>query len=154
MDEESAPETSSASSIAAERLHSLTPATGWAVMMVDDLHGWREWQRLESRMRGRAGDEDAAALKRELLELQKTLELEVRLVVSWAVRSRPDQDDEVVPLVPVETRLMTADAVEGRLQVVKLLSFSWLDEDERRFLNRDGVFRRKLEWFADKRIEA
>jgi hypothetical protein len=153
MDEES--ESSSESVvIASERLHSLTPASGWAVMMVDDLHGWREWQRLESRMRGRGGDEDAAALKRELIELQKTLEVEVRLVVSWAVRTRPDQDDEVVPLVPVETRLITADAVEGRLQVVKLLSFSWLDEDERRFLNRDGMFRRKLEWFAEKRIEA
>lgn len=154
MDEQAEPESSSAITIASDRLHSLTPASGWAVMLVDDLHAWREWQRLESRMRGRAGDEDAASLKREIAELQKSLEVEIRIVVSWAVRSRPDQDDEVVPLVPVETRLTAADAVEGRLQVVRLLSFSWLDEDERRFLNRDGVFRRKLEWFADKRIEA
>lgn len=153
MDEQSESDSSSVA-IASDRLHSLTPATGWAVLMVDDLHGWREWQRLESRMRGRGGDEDAASLKRELAELQKTLEVEVRLVVSWAVRSRPDQDDEVVPLVPVETRLAPADVVEARLQVVRLLSFNWLDEDERRFLNRDGMFRRKLEWFTDKRTEA
>lgn len=152
MDEQA--ETSEPIVIAAERLHSLTPATGWAVLLVDDLHAWREWHRLESRARGRSDDPDAAALKREIAELHKTLELEVRLVVSWAVRTRGETDDEIVPLVPIEARLVPADAVEGRLQVVKLLSFSWFDEDERRFLNRDGVMRRKLEWFADKRIEA
>ena len=140
--------------VAAERIHSLTPATGWTVMLIDDLHGWREWERLESRLRGRSDDPDAGTIKREIAELYKTVELQVRLVVSWAVRSRPDSDDEVVALVPTEARLVPADAVESGLQIVKLLSFSWFDEDERRYLIRDGVLRRKLEWFADKRLEA
>ena len=80
----------------AERIHSLSPASGWTVLLIDDLHGWREWERLESRLRGRGDDGDAAAIRREIAELYKTLELQVRLIVSWAVRSRPDTDDETV----------------------------------------------------------
>ena len=143
-----------AGSVAAERLSSLTPTEGWVVMMTDDLHGWRNWLRLESRLRGRSGDEDEIAdVKKEIAELVKQVELEFRPVIMWAVRSRADQDDEVVPLVPTDGGLVPADAVEAGKQVIKLASWVFLDEDERRFVLRDGVLRRKLEWYGDKRLD-
>lgn len=149
-DSEPAPESESVS-IASDRLSSLTPAQGWLVLLVDDLHGWRDWQRLESRLRGRSDADDADEIKKEIAELLTRVELEVRPVIMWAVRSHPDRDDEIVALVPTETGLVPADTADSGRHVLKLMTEYFLDEDERRAAMRDGFIRRKLEWYSDKR---
>ena len=71
-------------------------------------------------------------------------------MIAWAVRTRPGESDEIVPIVPVEMRVGPLDEVVPDRTMIRIASMSFLDEDERRFLSRDSVLRRKLEWYAEK----
>ena len=52
--------------------------------------------------------------------------------------------------VPDAMRIAPIEEVLGTRTMVRLASMSFLDEDERRFLTRDGHLRRKLEWYHEK----
>jgi hypothetical protein len=131
-----------------DRLGALLAETGWVVVLTDDFGGFREWQRLDNQLRNRIGD--AAELRSEMRALWEQVHVEILPVIAWAVRSRPGEADDVVPLVPDAMRIAPIDEVLGTRTMVRLASMSFLDEDERRFLARDGMVRRKLEWYHEK----
>lgn len=131
-----------------DRFGALLAESAWIVVLTDDFAGFREWERLDNQLRNKLAD--APSLRAEMRPLWEQVHVEILPVIAWAVRSRPDEPDEVVPLVPTAMSLAPIDdALDGRT-MVRLASLSFLDEDERRFLSRDGHLRRKLEWYHEK----
>lgn len=131
-----------------DRLGALLAETGWIVVLTDDFGGFREWVRLDNQIRNKLGD--VAALRAAMRPLWEQVHIEILPVLAWVVRSRPNEADEVVPLVPDAMRIAPVDEVLGTRTMVRLASMSFLDEDERRLLVRDGMVRRKLEWYHEK----
>lgn len=131
-----------------DRLGALLAETGWIVILTDDFMGFREWGRLDNQLRNKLGD--AAELRAAIRPLWEQVHVEILPVLAWAVRSRPNESDDVVPLVPDAMRIAPIDEVLGTRTMVRLASMSFLDEDERRLLSRDGMLRRRLEWYHEK----
>lgn len=131
-----------------DRLGALLAESAWIVVLTDDFAGFREWERLDNQLRNKLAD--AQALRAEMRPLWEQVHVEILPVIAWAVRSRRDEPDDVVPLVPDAMRIAPVEEVLGRRTMVRLASISFLDEDERRFLSRDGHLRRKLEWYHEK----
>jgi hypothetical protein len=131
-----------------DRLSGLINASGWIVILVDDFHSFREWERLQEKIDARTGD--GAQLRQEARPLLESVHVEILPILAWAVRTRPDDPDEIVPLVPWNSRVGPPDDIVAERHMLRMTSLSFLDEDERRLLTRDGIVRRKLEWYADK----
>ena len=134
--------------VSGDRLSSLLAASGWIVVLVDDFAGFREWERLNNQLENKLGD--PAALRAQMREYWERVFIEVLPVVAWAVRSRAGEPDEVVPIVPWLMRLGPPDEIVPQRTMFRLCSESLLDEDERRVVSREGVLRRKLEWYAER----
>lgn len=132
----------------AVRLGSLLAAEGWVVLYTDDFTGYREWERLANQVRNKLAN--ANELRDQLRDLYARVFIEVLPVIAWAVRSRAGESDEIVPLVPWMNQVGPADEIVTQRQMIRLVSFTFLEEDERRLVVRDGMLRRKLEWYAEK----
>ena len=131
-----------------DRLSSLLASTGWIVVLADDFSAFREWERLNNQAENKLGD--LVALRAQMREYWDRVTIEVLPVIAWAVRSRAGESDEIVPIVPWMTRIGPPDEIVPQRTMFRLSSESLLDEDERRFLSRDGILRRKLEWYAER----
>ncbi len=131
-----------------DRLSSLLAASGWIVVLVDDFAGFRDWERLNNQLENKLGD--PVALRAQMREHWERVFIEVLPVIAWAVRSRAGESDEIVPIVPWLMRLGPPDEIVPQRTMFRLTSESLLDEDERRLLSREGVLRRKLEWYAER----
>ena len=143
------PVSDAGSAVAAnDRLSSLLAASGWIVVLVDDFAAFREWERLNNQADNKLGD--PVALRAQMREYWDRATIDVLPVIAWAVRSRAGEPDEVVPIVPWQMRLGPPDEIVPQRTMFRLTSESLLDEDERRFLSRDGILRRKLEWYAER----
>ncbi len=130
------------------RFGSLLAAEGWIVLYVDDFAGYREWERLANQVRNKLANPND--LRDQLRDLYARVFIEVLPVIAWAVRSRDGESDEIVPLVPWMNQVGPADEIVTQRQMIRLASFTFLEEDERRLIIRDGMLRRKLEWYAEK----
>lgn len=133
------------------RFGSLLAADGWIVLYVDDFAAFREWERLANQLRIRLGN--PAELRELMRDLHGRVFIDVLPVIAWAVRTRGTESDEIVPLVPWLNRMGPADEIVTERQLIRMASITFLDEDDRRALTRDGVLRRKLEWYAEKTAE-
>jgi hypothetical protein len=132
----------------ADRLGALLAESAWIVVLTEDFLGFREWERLDNQARNKLAE--PAAVRDAMRPLWEQVHMQILPVVAWAVRSRPGESDEVVPLVPDAMRIAPVDDVLGTRGMVRIASISFLDEDERRLMSRDGVLRRKLEWYHEK----
>ncbi|MBL8701414.1 MAG: hypothetical protein JNK67_23755 [Alphaproteobacteria bacterium] len=133
------------------RFGALLAAEGWIVLYVDDFSIYREWERLANQIRNKLAN--PAELREQIRDLYGRAFVEALPVLAWAVRSRAGESDEIVPLVPWMNRVGPADEIVTQRQMIRLVSVTFLDEDERRMLTRDGILRRKLEWYAEKVAE-
>ncbi|MBM3523967.1 MAG: hypothetical protein FJX57_13505 [Alphaproteobacteria bacterium] len=133
------------------RFGALLATDGWIVLYVDDFAAFREWERFANQLRIRLGN--PAELRELMKGLHDRVFIDVLPVIAWAVRTRGGESDEIVPLVPWMNRIGPADEIGTERQFIRMASISFLDEDERRALTRDGVLRRKLEWYAEKTAE-
>lgn len=133
---------------AGDRLSSLLAESAWIIILVEDFVGFREWERLDNQLRNKLAE--PAVLRPQMRELWERVQVEILPVIAWAVRSRPGESDEIVPIVPAQMRVGPFDEVVPDRTMIRIASMSFLDEDERRFLSRDSFLRRKLEWYADK----
>jgi hypothetical protein len=140
--------TAQGTSFTGDRISSLMAAQGWIVIFTDDYAAFREWERLENQFRNRMGD--IAELKKAMAKFHDQVMIEILAVLAWAVRSRPGDADEVVPIVAWQSRLGPPDDIVANRQMIRMASDRFLDEDERRFLVRDGMVRRKLSWYQDR----
>lgn len=131
-----------------DRLSSLLAESAWIIVLVEDFPGFREWQRLDNQLRNKLAE--PAVLRPQMRQLWERVQVEILPVLAWAVRTRPNESDEIVPIVPSQMRVGPFDEVVPDRTMIRIASMSFLDEDERRFLSRDSIIRRKLEWYAEK----